>query len=139
MGCRALYSQHSKINHSCEPNVKLNFIENSAKLEIIATRKIQINEEIGMDYTAASFTSNVSEISDADERKKILKGLGLKETSNSLLFRIQFELSKSVTSYYRSSLVLGLMLPVGEIITPVLGTLLDQFQGLVFSLVFPLL
>ena len=92
-----------------------------------------------MDYTAASFTSNVSEISDADERKKILKGLGLKETSNSLLFRIQFELSKSVTSYYRSSLVLGLMLPVGEIITPVLGTLLDQFQGLVFSLVFPLL
>ena len=92
MGCRAVYSQHSKINHSCEPNVKLNFIENSAKLEIIATRKIQINEEIGMDYTAASLTSNVSEISDADERKKTLKGLGLKETSNSLLFRIQFEL-----------------------------------------------
>ena len=92
MECRALYSQHSKINHSCKPNVMLNYIENSAKLEIIATRKIQINEEIGMDYTAASFSSNVSKISDADERKKILKGLGLKETSNSLLFRIQFEL-----------------------------------------------
>ena len=66
----------------------LNYIENSAKLEIIATRKIQIDEEIGQDYTAASFSRNVSKISDADERKKILKGLGLKETSNSLLFRI---------------------------------------------------
>ena len=55
------------------------FIENSAKLKIIATRKIQINEEIGWDYTAASYSSNVSKISDADERKKILKGLGFKK------------------------------------------------------------
>ena len=79
MEFRALYSQHSKINHSCEPNVMQDFIENSAKIKIIATRKIQIDEEIGWDYTAASYSSNVSKISDADERKKILKGLGFKK------------------------------------------------------------
>ena len=55
----------------------LDFIENSTKLEIIATRKIKIDEEIGLDYTGSS---NVSKISDADERKKILKGLGFKQT-----------------------------------------------------------
>ena len=75
MKCRALYSQHSKINHSCKPNVKLNYMEASAKLDIIATRKIKIDEEICQDYTAASL--QVSKISDVDERKKILKGLGL--------------------------------------------------------------
>ena len=86
MEFRALYNQHSKINHSCEPNVMLKHIENSAKIAIIATRKIQIDEEIGFDYTAGR--GNVAKISDADERKKILKGLGFKKTSNSLLFRL---------------------------------------------------
>ena len=80
----------------------LNYVENSAKIKFIATRKIQIDEEIGWDYTpkvveystssdemeATEYSSNVSKISDADERKKILKGLGFKETSYSLWFRI---------------------------------------------------
>ena len=56
MEFRALYSQLSKINHSCEPNVKLDNIENSAKQCVIATRKIQIDEEIGLDYTSKGKT-----------------------------------------------------------------------------------
>ena len=88
MEFRALYNQHSKINHSCEPNVMLKHIENSAKIAIIATRKIQIDEEIGFDYTAGR--GNVSKISDADERRKILKGLGFKNVQKCLLRSSKF-------------------------------------------------
>ena len=90
MEFRALYNQHSKINHSCEPNVMLKHIENSAKIAIIATRKIQIDEEIGFDYTAGR--GNVSKISDADERRKILKGLGFKKGKFTMILAIHLVL-----------------------------------------------
>ena len=80
----------------------LKHIENSAKIAIIATQKIQIDEEIGFDYTAGR--GNVSKISDADERKKILKGLGFKKRQIHLNSDYDYRASSS------SKLILSLIL-----------------------------
>ncbi|CBY13502.1 unnamed protein product [Oikopleura dioica] len=43
---RALYAMHSKINHSCSPNVKVKMLENSSKVAIIALERISLEDEL---------------------------------------------------------------------------------------------
>ncbi|CAG5112247.1 Oidioi.mRNA.OKI2018_I69.chr2.g6482.t1.cds [Oikopleura dioica] len=43
---RALYAMHSKINHSCSPNVKVKMLENSSKVAIIALTPISLEDEL---------------------------------------------------------------------------------------------
>jgi len=68
---RALYNQHSKINHSCAPNVIIKHVENSSKIAIIASKSIAIDDEICFDYTLGK--ANVSKMGEGEERRRILK------------------------------------------------------------------
>ena len=55
---------------SCLPNSKIAYLENSAKVSVIATRDIYIGDEITFDYTAGGL--NISKIGDRAERKSKL-------------------------------------------------------------------
>lgn len=46
----ALYALQSKCNHSCEPNVKANFLHNNFTLSLQALKDIQAGEEILVSY-----------------------------------------------------------------------------------------
>lgn len=45
-----LYLLHSKLNHSCEPNAQIRFVENSDVLQVVALREIQPGEAILISY-----------------------------------------------------------------------------------------
>ena len=63
-----------KLYFSCLPNAKIAYLENSAKVSVIATRDIYIGDEITFDYTAGGL--NISKIGDRQERKsKLLQSL----------------------------------------------------------------